>query len=159
MNDKRLKEKGKEYGYEDISLTFEKFRDLKVKWVRSYKTIEFQFSDYLKDMPEDCLIDFMDALFKGILGIEYDGPMYPKKMQDYLLDDSFIEKYRDIFLNRFDNIKEIGKLDDNILVVRDLNNDLGGMSALFKVIMLAKHETINDDLRYRINQIEGERRG
>lgn len=154
----RLKEKGKEYGYNHISLVFEKFRDLKVRWQRTYSDIEFQFPDYLEDMPEDCLLDMLDVLFKRILGIEYDGPMYPKDVQDYLLDESFIEKYRHVYLDRFNNIKDIGMLYNNIFVVRDLDNDLGGSSALFKVIMLAKHETINDDLRYRIDQIEEGRR-
>ena len=49
-----FKKVGNDFGYE-TSAEYAAFRDLKVRWQRSYKWADFQVSDYLRDAPEEVL--------------------------------------------------------------------------------------------------------
>lgn len=49
---------------------FSSFRDLKIKWVRIYKWIEFQVSDYLMRAPEGVIEGLARTIFSKILGTD-----------------------------------------------------------------------------------------
>lgn len=56
----------KQYPDVDIKAEYRDFKDLKVKWVRTYKWIEFDVSDFLTDVPAEVLGPFMKTIMAQI---------------------------------------------------------------------------------------------
>ena len=88
---------GKRHGYEDVKAEFTPFKDFKVKWMRSYKWINFDVSDYLKDAPAEVLEGVADTLFRKI---KNEDATYPDVVYDYLTSAEFIEKNQRRFIQR-----------------------------------------------------------
>ena len=59
---------GERYGYTEVKAEFAAFRDFKVKWVRSYKWVNFDVSDYMKEAPTEVLEGIADTLFMRMKG-------------------------------------------------------------------------------------------
>ena len=89
---------GQKYGYDDVKADFTPFKDFKVKWMRSYKWINFDVSDYLKDAPTEVLEGVADTLFKKIRN--EDGAEYSKEVCDHLTSAEFIEKNQQVYIRR-----------------------------------------------------------
>ena len=89
---------GKKYGYDDVKADFTPFKDFKVKWMRSYKWINFDVSDYLLGAPTEVLESIAETLFKKIRN--EDGAEYSKEVCDWLTSAEFIEKNQQIYMRR-----------------------------------------------------------
>lgn len=88
---------GEKYGYEDVKAKFTAFRDFKVKWMRSYKWIEFDVSDYLKDAPNEVLEALAKTLFAKIKG---ENASYPELVVDWLTRPDFVDRNQPIYIRR-----------------------------------------------------------
>jgi len=117
-----FREVGKEYGYENVDADFSAFREIKIKWQRSYGKAEFKISDYLNDAPEDVFRGVAETLFKKISGQDVNG--YPQCMVDYLASEEFLTAKRPKYLARIRNTNHQGgqhkSLTDSIERVRAL---------------------------------------
>lgn len=107
---------GREYGYGKVDVDFMPFRDLKVRWQRTYTEISFSVSDYLADAPVSVLEDFARTLFGKITGEKAD---WSDRFRVYLADGGFVEKNRPVYLKRFKGVKPAGEyrhhsLEDSI---------------------------------------------
>ena len=64
-----FKKVGNDFGY-DTSAEFAAYRDFKIRWQWSYRGVEFQVSDYLKDAPVEVLESLARTIFTKIQGDE-----------------------------------------------------------------------------------------
>lgn len=97
-------EVGTKYGYSDINAEFTEFRDFKVKWTRSYKWIDLQISDYLRNAPEEVLKDLTETIFGKIKGIPNTG--YSDDVIDYVTSKRFLNDNQPLFIKRFKGISK-----------------------------------------------------
>lgn len=88
---------GRKYGYDEVKADYTPFRDFKVKWMRSYKWINFDVSDYLKNAPENVLEGVADTLFGKIKG---ENTAYPVDVIDWLTSPEFVEQNQPIYMRR-----------------------------------------------------------
>lgn len=86
-------------GFDRVQAQFMEYRDFKVKWVRSYKWIEFNVSDYLRDAPED-VMSSIAATIIGKIGGE-DGVRYTQEVCDWLTSDGFVRRNQPVYLGRY----------------------------------------------------------
>lgn len=102
MDDERLNqifvEAGENYDLKTITARFMAFKDLKIRWVRCIRRIEFMVTDYLKEAPEDAVKDLAETMFAKI----YEDPdtMYSDRFSDWLVSDQFVELNRESYLQR-----------------------------------------------------------
>lgn len=87
---------GNDFGYE-VNAEFATFRDLKLKWMRSYKWIEFQVSDYLKEAPENVIEGIARTIFSKIQGT--DGN-YSDEVIEWLTSDEFVDSMQPTYISR-----------------------------------------------------------
>lgn len=80
----------------DIKAEYRDFRDLKVKWVRSYKWIEFDVSDYLSEVPAEVLGPFMKTIMAQIFDGVANDPAGRKVLFPYVVPfkDAFIARHK-----------------------------------------------------------------
>jgi len=97
----RFKEIGREYGFEKVEAEFVSFKELKVRWQRSYKWADFKVSDYLADAPPEVIDGLCNSLFSKITG-EEEG--YSKEMCDWMTAPEFAENKQPIYLKRSRNL-------------------------------------------------------
>lgn len=86
-----------EYGWKDTIVGFAAYKDLKVKWTRSYTWIEMDISDYLDDAPEDVVVSLVDTICRRIRGYMAD---YPESVLAYLNSQGFRDVQRPRYLKR-----------------------------------------------------------
>ena len=147
-----FKKVGNDFGYE-TSAEYAAFRDLKVRWQRSYKWADFQVSDYLKDAPEEVLEGIARTIFTKIQGEESN---YTDEVVGWLTAPEFVERLQPIYIQRdrrisfeegehksleeaLDRLKEKGFIGDlgktRIFWSNEATSGRGGWSsALMKVI-------------------------
>ncbi|MDR0523046.1 MAG: hypothetical protein LBG62_01280 [Candidatus Methanoplasma sp.] len=94
---------GERRGFERTEAEFVAFKELKVRWQRSYRWAEFKVSDYLADAPAPVLEGMADSLFARIAG-EDDSLSYPKAMTDWITAPSFAESKQPVYLRRSRNL-------------------------------------------------------
>ena len=116
---------GRDYEYM-TNAEWAKSRDLKVKWIRSGRWIEFYVTDYLKDMDYVDLEELARMMFKRI--IFGDGQGYPEGMTEYITSQEFRERNVPIYLERCTEVYEGYNhisLDDSVarLLERGLLHD------------------------------------
>ena len=92
---------GREYGYDNVDAEFVAFKELKIKWQRSYGKAEFKVSDYLSDAPADILDDIAKTLFSKISGSDAE---YPDAMNDWMTSREFLEEKQPVYLRRSRNL-------------------------------------------------------
>ena len=72
MNDRTLRAifrvAGVRNGYDEVDAEFSPFRDFKIKWMRSYRWISFEVSDYLKEAPEEVIQSLTETVFAKVRG-------------------------------------------------------------------------------------------
>jgi hypothetical protein len=151
-----FKKVGNDFGYE-TSAEYAAFRDLKVRWQRSYKWADFQVSDYLKDAPVEVLESLARMFFTKIQG---DECSYSDKVIEWLTAPEFVDTTQPIFIERdhrisfeegehksleeaLDRLKEKGFIGDlgktRIFWSNEATSGRGGWSsALMKVVMVNK---------------------
>lgn len=141
---------GQKYGFEEVKAEFSAFRDFKVKWVRSYKWIQFDVSDYLKGAPEEVMEGVADTLFAKIRG---ENASYPDVVCNWLTSPEFVQKNQKKYLGRcwgldgyerlaeaFERLVNAGLVEDDGLVHIEWMNcprtSVGHSSVLMKVATL-----------------------
>ena len=88
---------GDRYGYDRTFARYADFRDLKVRWQRTSDVIEFNVSDYLRDVPDETMRQLADTLFAKIAG-ERRG--YPPGLENWIGRREFADKHRPVYLSR-----------------------------------------------------------
>jgi hypothetical protein len=147
-----FKKVGNDFGYE-TSAEYAAFRDLKVRWQRTYQWAEFQVSDYLRDAPEEVLEGIARTIFTKIQG---DESNYTDEVVGWLTAPEFVERLQPTYIQRdrrisfdegehknleevVDRLKEKGFIKDlgktRIFWSNEATSGRGGWSsALMKVI-------------------------
>ena len=100
------------YGVDVRSVEFSPFRDMKCRWVRVGRTIEFVVTDYMKEAPEGIVRDLADTLMAKIYGDS--DKEYSDDFSEWVTGDEFVRLNRDTYLER------CGALPDNYRCDRDL---------------------------------------
>lgn len=154
-----FQEVGRSYGFETVNAEFVGFKDMKIRWQRSYKWADFKVSDYLNNAPKDVIEDLARVLFSRISGS--DEVAYSDSLCDWLTAPKFSEEKQGIFLRRTRNISYDGgsykQLEDSYqrleqmgLITEDIPNvkifwtkdvdkkKTGYCSVLMKVIAISR---------------------
>ena len=92
---------GNRYGYDDVKAMFVECSDLRIRWTRKGKSVEFWVTDYLEEAPEDVLESLARTVFIRMKD-DAESP-YSDELLSYLTTDSFRERYRPIYLSRMTN--------------------------------------------------------
>ncbi|MBE6514981.1 MAG: hypothetical protein E7Z69_08195 [Thermoplasmata archaeon] len=100
------------YGVNVRNAEFSPFRDMKCRWVRVGRTIEFAVTDYMKEAPEGIVKDLADTLMAKIYGDS--DREYSDDFSEWVTGDEFVRLNRDTYLER------CGALPDNYRGDRDL---------------------------------------
>lgn len=93
---------GKQYGLEEVTARFVAFRDLKIRWQRSYKMADFMVSDYLNDAPEEVLWDFADTIIAK--AFTDDRGDYARSVVEWITSERFRERKQPVYLGRSRNL-------------------------------------------------------
>lgn len=106
MDDKELEQRfasiGAVHGYKDVEAKFAAFKDFRVKWVRNFKWISFQISDYLVDASEDVIDALADTIFRKIAGEQV---QYPDVICDWFSDKNFSERKQQLYVRRYTGLR------------------------------------------------------
>ncbi len=92
---------GSGFGYENVQAEFMAFKDIKVRWQRSYKWANFKVADYLSAAPEPVMRALCGSLFARIAGRE---EAYPHELRDWVTDPAFARGNQPTFLRRSRNL-------------------------------------------------------
>jgi len=98
---------GNNFGFEKVEAEFVSFKEMKVRWQRSYKWADFKISDYLENAPESVIEGLCTSLFSKIMGEEEGG--YSQDMCDWLTAPEFSERCQPIYLRRSRNLTRSSK--------------------------------------------------
>ncbi|MBE6528529.1 MAG: hypothetical protein E7Z64_05130 [Thermoplasmata archaeon] len=91
-------EAGERFGYRHVDATFVKCSELKIKWTRQNRTVEFWVTDYLKDAPEEVLSSLANTIFSR-LHEDADTP-YDDSVIAYLESEDFIRENQPVYVSR-----------------------------------------------------------
>lgn len=167
---KVFKEVGEKHHYKDVEAEFTAFRDMKIKWTRSYSWIRFDVSDYLTDAPHDVLTSIAETIFGRIAGDE--NACYNEKVAEWVSSNEFVVSKQPTYIRRcrglgnttkgevydlqdsFDRLVEKGliKDDDKIYMAwgpEGTGRRTGFSSVLMKTINMSKmldNEEIPEDI-------------
>ena len=149
-------------GYDEVEAEFSPFRDLKVKWTRSYRWISFEVSDYLCDAPEAVIESLAVTIFHKIKEDGRDGPAtYSDVVCEWITSDDFVRSKQPVFVRRFrglslstvgdhrDLAESYSRLVERGLVKRDPDifigwapvgnsRSVGRASVLMKVVVMSQ---------------------
>ena len=89
---------GRDFGYESVTAEFTPFRNMKMTWIRTYKSIDIKVTDYLDDAPEDVITGLAWNLFSKITGSSDDG--YPEEVSEWLGSEECIRLNLGKYLER-----------------------------------------------------------
>ena len=92
------------YGIEVLGAEFQPFRDLKARWRRCGREIEFAVTDYLQEAPEWVVEELARTLLTKI----YEDPeeMYSDEFADWVTSDKFVSLNRETYLERCNVLSE-----------------------------------------------------
>ena len=111
-------EVGSRHGYREVEATYTAFRDMKLKWCRSYNWIQFDVSDYLIDAPEDVIGSIADTIFRKIKGDS--EAHYDERVTAWLTSPEFVRSRQPTYVSRCRGLTLSPKGD-----VRDLEESYG----------------------------------
>lgn len=152
-------EAGKELGYDNVQAEYMAFKDIKVRWQRSYRWANFKVSDYLSEAPETVMKALCNSLFTKIVGQD---DSYPHELRDWVTAPEFASSNQPVYLKRSRNLTkstagehkdledsrrrllEAGLIDDDPAVYLSWSKEAssrktGSCSMLMKVISISKH--------------------
>ena len=137
---------GKLYGFDNISVKFSEFADVKVNWIRGYKTIQFEISDYLQDAPDFVIEDILYNVLDKIDGVR--PKEFSPDTREYLLSSEFNNANIDSYLSRKMAGLEHGPVyctcDCLVVECPALN---GRCSPIFKVIFTDGMSDISEQIK------------
>ena len=139
----------KQYPDMDIKAEYRDFRDLKVKWVRTTKWVEFDVSDFLTEVPAEVLGPFMKTLMAQIFDGVANDPAGRKVLFPYMAPfrDVFIARHKAVRDDRAEEavrsaLKDAGyDRAEEVIGTVGMNPDI---SAVFDVVILAPDWTEED---------------
>lgn len=103
----KFSEIGKEFGYDSVEAQFMAFKDLKIRWSRTYRWADFRVSDYFQDAPEEVMDGLCRSLYSKIGGTE--DSEYPKAMYQWVSDPDFARRNQPVYIRRSRNISKTPK--------------------------------------------------
>ena len=92
-----FQEVGNRFGFENVTATYAAFTDMKVKWIRTMKSIEMRVTDYLAEAPENVLRGIAECIFGKIKGNDND---YPDDVIEWLTSDKILADNQDTYIAR-----------------------------------------------------------
>jgi len=95
---KLFADKGKEYGFDEVTAEFSPEGELKIAWIRCGKHIDFWVTDYLENAPEDVLRDLAEVVFRRIK-MDPDA-QYPDSVINYVGQKGFRDGCRPRYMSR-----------------------------------------------------------
>ena len=132
----------KQYPGMSIKAEYRNFKDLKVKWIRTYKWIEFEVSDYLSEVPAEVLGPFMKTLMAQVFDGVANDPASRKALFPYVapFKDAFIARHKAVrdeaateAVRSVLKDKGYGRADEVIAAL----GPRGDISAVFEIFILA----------------------
>ena len=87
-----------------ISAEFAPFRDLKVRWTRTFGAADFSVSDYLQDAPMEVVEGIARTIFSKIANADSDR--YPKETEEWLTSEEFRDLNQRIYIERSRTISD-----------------------------------------------------
>lgn len=145
-----VKELAKEFGYQEALVEFKPFDDFKVQWVRSYKWIELDISDYLEDAPEEVVLSIARTILQKIANQESE---YEPMAVEYLRT-LHLSPHRQTFLRRAGisedamTISTFGRRkvqDDTLVLQADVSRIY--RSCIFKVLVIPRDADTKEVLK------------
>ncbi|MBO4798733.1 MAG: hypothetical protein J5494_08215 [Candidatus Methanomethylophilaceae archaeon] len=85
-------------GYTEVTAEYREFGEMKVKWIRCGKTINFFVSDYLSDAPRNVLESMARTIVSKICACG--DADYSPELIEWLTSDEFPRKKQGIYLSR-----------------------------------------------------------
>ena len=89
---------GNDFGYRDVTAEYAPFRDMKIKWSRTYDWARFTVSDYLEEAPAEVIEDIVATLMNRMRGMDMKG--YLPETEEWLTSDEFLYLNRDRYIER-----------------------------------------------------------
>ena len=131
----------KQYPGMSIKAEYRNFKDLKVKWIWTYKWIEFEVSDYLSETPAEVLGPFMKTLMAQIFDEQPNSLASNKALFPY------VAPFKDAFIARHEAVRDEAATEAVRSVLKDTGYDNTGVigavgmnpniSVAFDIIILA----------------------
>ena len=131
----------KQYPGMGIKAEYRDFKDLKVKWIETYKWIEFEVSDYLSETPAEVLGPFMKTLMAQIFDEQPNSLASNKALFPY------VAPFKDAFIARHEAVRDEAATEAVRSVLKDTGYDNTGVigavgmnpniSVAFDIIILA----------------------
>ena len=88
--------------FNEVETNFTAFRDLKLKWCRSYNWIHFDVSDYLATAPEEVILSIAEVVMSRIAGNRVD---YPEEVAEWLTSEDFVATNQPTYIHRCRGLK------------------------------------------------------
>lgn len=108
MNDRTLRAifrvAGVRNGYNEVDAEFSPFRDFKIKWMRSYRWISFEVSDYLKEAPEEVIQSLTETVFAKVRG--ENDTLYTEDVCRWISSEEFLRVAQPVFVCRFRGLSQ-----------------------------------------------------
>ena len=108
MDDKTLKgifqDAAQEFGVEVQEAEFQAFRDLKVRWQRCAREINFTVTDYLNEAPEEVIQELARTILTKIY--RDSDETYSDTFTDWVTSDEFVKLNRGRYLERCNALSE-----------------------------------------------------
>ena len=112
----------REFKYEDAGAEFQTFKELRIRWSRTYTWVRFEVSDYLAAAPEDILESVLRTLFKKIKGDE--DAAYTDEACGWFMSEDFRAVNQPVFIKRMRGFgKPAGEVYDLDDIVADLEDE------------------------------------
>ena len=109
MTDEQLEEifktVGNEYKFKEVHARFEPFKEMKVRWQRTYYWVSFQISDYLQNAPANVIESLAHYLFNGFGGERGDDAV----LKEWTSGELFRVHNIDAYLKRHNAIGMVGE--------------------------------------------------
>ena len=94
--------------FTEVGAEWSPFQDLKIKWMRCAKQIDFSVTDYLIDAPENAVKGIFECLLAKICG-DMDAE-YSAEAIEYLTSGEFIKAKRPVYVSRLPDFAQSRKL-------------------------------------------------
>ena len=104
---------GNDFHFDEVTAEFAPYRDLKVRWCRTVKTISFSVSDYLKGAKPEVVEGIAKTIFSRIRGEEPEG--YPEGTTEWLISPEFRELNQETYIERSRTIGEMSSEETELL--------------------------------------------
>ncbi len=117
----------KRFNYRIATAAFEPYRDLKIRWARTFEHADFHVSDYLRWAPTEVVEDIAETIFSKIMG---EDRGYADGTIGWLTSSDFYEKAQPEYLKRD---KRIGNAEGEVKDLTESLDRLKGMGLVDRV--------------------------